>query len=369
MALAIASLVANRQIFGVAVAAIAQGLDMLQRGCVWRDMLAANPARHDAVQLPRNGFVHLDPEMPQTTHRHIFVQKQTASRTRLLVVRKRSPQEPGRKLWYVRRDATSDRFQMNAHAASGFSGFGGSGGCTQTLRRAMPGRNSLIALTVVALHVGLIWTLQSGLLMRTAALLVPVELLAQLVEPPAPKPEPEPLPLPAPAPPPTRPPLPAPAVPKKAVTPAPVQPQRQPKPLAVAEPATALSSPNAPTGSVIQVPPAPPASPVQEFSTPAAPPAPSTLQLPSSNADYLQNPKPAYPPLSKRLGEQGKVITRVLIGADGVPQKAEIRQSSGFERLDQAALATVLKWRYVPGRRGGVAEEMWVNVPINFVLE
>ncbi len=93
------------------------------------------------------------------------------------------------------------------------------------------------------------------------------------------------------------------------------------------------------------------------------------MQLPSSNADYLQNPKPAYPPLSKRLGEQGKVIVRVLIGADGVPQKAELRQSSGFERLDQAALATVLKWRYVPGKRGGVAEEMWFNVPINFVLE
>jgi periplasmic protein TonB len=60
---------------------------------------------------------------------------------------------------------------------------------------------------------------------------------------------------------------------------------------------------------------------------------------------------------------------RVLIGVDGNAQKAEIRQSSGFERLDQAALATVLKWRYVPGKRGGVAEAMWFNVPINFVLE
>ena len=73
-------------------------------------------------------------------------------------------------------------------------------------------------------------------------------------------------------------------------------------------------------------------------------------------ADYLQNPKPAYPPLSRRLGEQGKVIVRVLIGTDGVPKKAEMRQSSGFDRLDQAALNTVLKWRYVPGKRGGVAE-------------
>ena len=101
----------------------------------------------------------------------------------------------------------------------------------------------------------------------------------------------------------------------------------------------------------------------------AAAPAPPSVQLPSSNADYLQNPKPPYPSLSKRLGEQGKVIVRVLIGTDGLARKAELRQSSGFERLDQTALNTVLKWRYVPGKRGGVAEEMWFNVPINFVLE
>jgi protein TonB len=93
------------------------------------------------------------------------------------------------------------------------------------------------------------------------------------------------------------------------------------------------------------------------------------VQLPSSDADYLQNPKPPYPPISKRLGEQGKVIVRVLIGADGQPQKSEIRQSSGFDRLDQAAVTTVMRWRYVPGKRGGVPEAMWFNVPINFVLE
>ena len=93
------------------------------------------------------------------------------------------------------------------------------------------------------------------------------------------------------------------------------------------------------------------------------------MQLPSSNADYLQNPKATYPAMSKRLGEQGKVIVRVLIGADGIAQQAELRQSSGFDRLDQAALQTVLKWRYVPGKRAGIAQAMWFNVPINFVLE
>ncbi|MEY3381537.1 MAG: hypothetical protein RL468_2135 [Pseudomonadota bacterium] len=93
------------------------------------------------------------------------------------------------------------------------------------------------------------------------------------------------------------------------------------------------------------------------------------MELPSSNAAYLNNPKPAYPALSKRLGEQGTVTVRVMIGVDGTAQQAEISQSSGFARLDQAALAVVLKWRYVPGKRGGIPEAMWFNVPISFVLE
>lgn len=96
--------------------------------------------------------------------------------------------------------------------------------------------------------------------------------------------------------------------------------------------------------------------------------ASSRVELPSSNADYLHNPKPPYPDLSQRLREQGQVLVRVLIGADGLPKKAELEQSSGFDRLDQAALATTMRWRYQPGRRGGVPEAMWFTVPISFTL-
>ena len=60
---------------------------------------------------------------------------------------------------------------------------------------------------------------------------------------------------------------------------------------------------------------------------------------------------------------------RVLIGADGAPQRAEVRQSSGFDRLDQAAVTTAMRWRYVPGKRNGEPETMWFNVPITYVLE
>ena len=99
-----------------------------------------------------------------------------------------------------------------------------------------------------------------------------------------------------------------------------------------------------------------------------APPA-SSVEMPSNDADYLNNPKPRYPPISKRMGEQGKVLIRTLIGADGAAQEASILKSSGFERLDQTALETALKWRYVPGKRTGIAEAMWFNVPFTFVLE
>lgn len=225
-------------------------------------------------------------------------------------------------------------------------------------------RNAAVASAVVALHVGLIWVLQSGSALHPPELVLPVQVLAELIDSPAPSVEPAPPAPPAPPAKPVPPPV-TPSVQKKAAPQTPALPQAQP--LAIADPAP---SPNAPAGSLTPSPPSTPALPAAgPAAAPAGPPAPAAVQLPSSNADYLQNPKPAYPPLSKRLGEQGKAILRVLIGADGQPQKAELKQSSGFERLDQAALSTVMKWRYVPGKRGGVAEDMWFNVPINFVLE
>lgn len=74
--------------------------------------------------------------------------------------------------------------------------------------------------------------------------------------------------------------------------------------------------------------------------------------------------------MSRRLGEAGRVVIRVLIGTDGRAQEARIQRSSGFDRLDQVALETVRdRWRYRPGTRNGEPAPMWFNVPINFVLE
>jgi protein TonB len=219
-------------------------------------------------------------------------------------------------------------------------------------------RNILIAGSVVVLHVGALWALQTGLLRRAVEVFVPVEILSQLIEPPRPKVEP----------PPPKPPEQVKQPVVRKTTPAQPPP---PQPMAIADP---TPSPAAVTG-VIAAQPAPPpvAAPVAVVpSPPAMPPAPAPaprIQLPSSDADYLQNPLPAYPAISKRLGEQGKVVYSVLIGTDGLPVSARLVQSSGFARLDQAAYAAVMRWRYVPGKRNGVAEAMSFNVPINWVLE
>jgi protein TonB len=225
-------------------------------------------------------------------------------------------------------------------------------------RRLPVSRNTAIALAVVALHIGFVGALQSGLLMRAAEVVVPVELLSQIIDPPAPKVSPPP-------PAPERVPVPR-EQPQKAIAKAPTP--EAPLPVAIKD---AAPAPNAPMGTTAPQPaPAPMAAPIAAAPVaPAAPPAAPSVQLPSSDADYLQNPRPPYPSISRRMNEQGKTTVRVLIGADGQPQRAEIAKSSGFGRLDDAALATVMRWRFVPGKRGGVAEAMWFNVPINWVLE
>lgn len=219
-------------------------------------------------------------------------------------------------------------------------------------------RNTWIALTVVGLHVGLIWALQSGLLMRTAELVVPAELIAQWVA--APTAAPAPLPpaaAQAPAPVPEK---------RKAITPS--APKPQPQPMAVTEttPAPTASAEAQAPAQVTAVAAAPAAAATGAANGPSA--AAAAVQLPSSDADYLQNPKPPYPPLSERLGEQGNVIYKVWIGTDGRPQRAELVSSSGFARLDKAAYDTVMRWRYVPGKRNGVPEAMAFNVPIRWQL-
>lgn len=216
----------------------------------------------------------------------------------------------------------------------------------------------LIVISVLVLHALGLWGLQSGLLQRAAAMVeeivVPVSVITEppVVPPSAPKPLPPSLPSKAASPTP-----PVVHVP----TPAPVAPTPTPAPAAAPQ-AIADTTPaaNAPTG--LQQAPA---------ATALAPPAPAVavvakVELPSSSADYLHNPKPAYPKLSERRGEQGTVLLNVLVAVDGRPREVSVKASSGYERLDQAAREAVLGWTFVPGKRNGAAVEMSVDVPIRF---
>lgn len=218
-------------------------------------------------------------------------------------------------------------------------------------------RTPAIVVSVLLLHGLALWAMQSGLLQRAVEWVVPVEVLSEVVDLP-----------PAPPPPKTeRPPENKPTEPAKPTAIRPTEPTApQPMPVAVAD---ASPGANAPTGvSTPQAAPAPMGTPVAAPVAVAAPAA-ANVELPSSNADYLNNRSAKFPRLSRDRGEHGRVVLRVLIGADGSAQQADIHQSSGFDRLDQAGLSTVLRWRYVPGKRGGVPEAMWFNVPIDFILE
>ena len=133
----------------------------------------------------------------------------------------------------------------------------------------------------------------------------------------------------------------------------------------VPEPLPVLAAPAEAPSPVVAPPPAPPA-PI-EVAAPPAPPAPVTA--PIYNADYLDNPSPQYPPQSRRLGEQGRVLLRVLVSARGTADEVQVRKTSGFGRLDDAARDAVRRWKFVPAMRGAEAVQAWVLIPISFRLE
>lgn len=214
-------------------------------------------------------------------------------------------------------------------------------------------RNVVIAGSVLLFHALAIWALQTGLLMRAAEIIVPVEVLAQIIDSPTPK---------------TAPPVPTPTPPipvKQAVTkPTPVT-QTAPPILTVNEVAPAEAAFVAPTPQPL-APIAPPSVPVVAV---AAPAAPAKAVVPTCVEDYLSQPDPPYPTLSSRMGEQGVAEIRVLFSTTGLPLKAELLKTSGFERLDKAALEGTKRWRFVSCRSVVAATDHWESTSVAFKLK
>ena len=210
-----------------------------------------------------------------------------------------------------------------------------------------PFKRCLLKVAVVVLVHALVlaWLFQQQI--RAAGETVLMSIEARVIEPPLEKPRPLPPKLKAPEP----------------------RPMQAPPPQVMAAAPTASAS--AASFAVAVQPPAP----VREVPAPVvvapAPVAPATAVAPvvtaaRFDADYLNNPPPVYPAQSRRLREEGQVLLMVHVSAEGNAVAVRVREGSGFSRLDEAALAAVRQWRFVPARRGQEPVSASVIVPIEF---
>jgi periplasmic protein TonB len=227
-------------------------------------------------------------------------------------------------------------------------------------------RLTAVATAVAALHGAALWAVHhyrvpQQVPKQAAALQTRSVVPPKLIEVSAPEL------LQAPSPPPKAPSTPAKAAPNPAPAAATPAPSPTPAP-ATANPAPSTAqalpiatnntapAPNAPNGSTSAATPAP---------APAAKAPVVASQMPSSDADHADTQyRHPLPSISTRLGESGKVMVRVQVGTDGKVLQVQLLKSSGFPRLDENALATVVRWRFKPGMQGGTAVAMWMEQPV-----
>lgn len=214
--------------------------------------------------------------------------------------------------------------------------------------------NKLGPLALIVLsHVGLLYVLNSGLPSHTAlAVSTPREVFATFIQPePAPTPVPE---------------TPKPVVSKpKAVPVVKKTPKPLPKPVV---PDSAPTPQQEVEETPIQAPPSfePPAAAAPSAAPVAATPAPPKVV---SGVEYIRKPNPTYPPIAKRMSEEGKVVLRILVNEKGRPERVEIQTSSGSARLDEAAKQAALDALFKPYMENGKPVAVYAIVPIDFSIQ
>lgn len=148
------------------------------------------------------------------------------------------------------------------------------------------------------------------------------------------------------------------SAPFSTAAPTPPQLQKQPTP-----PKTQEKSPDAVQKAPVEQ--SQPAAPAQSSS--------STDSVQTTDADYkaayLNNPKPPYPSFAFQNRQEGTVILRVHVLPTGEVDEVQLARTSGYDSLDDSALNTVKKWKFVPAKQNGKIVDQWVKVPIRFGLK
>lgn len=201
---------------------------------------------------------------------------------------------------------------------------------------------------VLGAHVAGAWGLMQVDAVRDAVAEV-APIMVEMLAPPAP-----PQPLPPPPPPPQvaqkTPPPPKPLITSEPVSPAPAPFAAPPAPV----------EPTPPAVAAVETPPAPAAPPA---------PAPQIKTLPATAVRYTRQCELEYPAASRRLGESGQVVLRILVDEKGLPREVTVQKSSGFARLDAAALRCAPQSRFQPYSENGIAQAVYVPARFTFDLE
>jgi periplasmic protein TonB len=197
-------------------------------------------------------------------------------------------------------------------------------------------RRGLVFVLIIALHAGMYGVLNSGLSQHLVdVVLGPIE--TRMIEEAPDTDEPPPPP------------------PPKIETPPPFVP---PPEVSIELPVESTTSTAIQT--VTNVRPTAPPPPVAQPTVPRTAPR-SDTRRPLS--------QPEYPPSSRRAGEAGTCILEVYVLETGRVGEARVKQSSGFPRLDEAAVREVKRsWRLVPGTENGKPVPMWGQFAVTFKL-
>lgn len=84
----------------------------------------------------------------------------------------------------------------------------------------------------------------------------------------------------------------------------------------------------------------------------------------------LSKVDPAYPSASRKAGQEGTVLLRIEILANGRTGDISVVQSTGYSALDEAAIAAVGKWQFVPAKdlSTGRSVACTTTLPVSFRL-